>query len=145
MPAVAFEDTLERGAGSRRPVPDDGLVGEVGRRGGEDFQQVFRQFHRIHPAGEHAVVILVLRQVQGRTLQGLGSEVIVYEKEPIKLLPTPDGSRVVHHVITVDGRKTWLPKAALDRNLAGKIELINTNVPETPVGEKQTKPAAKGR
>lgn len=74
--------------------------------------------------------------VPGRSLQGLGSDVLVYEKEPTKLLATPDGTRLVHHVITVDGRKTWLPKAALERNLSGKVELITTNVKETPIGEK---------
>lgn len=74
--------------------------------------------------------------VPGRSLQGLGSDVLVYEKEPTKLLATPDGTRLVHHVITVDGRKTWLPKAALERNLQGKVELITTNVKETPIGEK---------
>jgi hypothetical protein len=79
--------------------------------------------------------------VPGRSLQGLGSDVVLYEREPTKLFSNRDGVRLFHHVITVDGTRTWMPRSTLERNLEGKVELLSTNVPDGV----QTAPGSKGK
>jgi len=77
--------------------------------------------------------------VSGLTLQDLGRAVLLYEKEPTKLVTsTSEGSKLFHHVLTVDsnmsllsGKKDYMNKSSLDRALAGKIELPGM-APEAP-------------
>jgi len=75
--------------------------------------------------------------VPSRSLQDLGSDILIYEKEPTKLIKTRDGYKLFHHVLTLDGKKGWMPKSSLERSLAGKIDVPNTNVVETPSKEKK--------
>ncbi|MCY3020165.1 MAG: hypothetical protein NTW87_14200 [Planctomycetota bacterium] len=70
--------------------------------------------------------------VPNRSLQDLGSDVLLYEKEPTKVIR----GRLFHHVLVLDARKTWMTKPALERALAGKAELITTNVADGPKGGK---------
>lgn len=68
--------------------------------------------------------------VPDRSLQGLGSDILIFEKEPTKVIKTRDGPKIFHHVLTLDGKKTWMTKAALERALTGKAELPGTGVTE---------------
>ena len=73
-----------------------------------------------------------------RSLQDLGDEIIMYEKEPTKLIRTRDGNKLFHHVLTLDGKNRPKLRSSLERSLAGKIDLQNTNVTEsvTPATQK---------
>jgi hypothetical protein len=71
--------------------------------------------------------------VPSRSLQDLGDDILVYEKEPTKLLRTRDGIKLFHHIITLDGKKTFVPTTSLERRLSGKAELLTTNIGEGPV------------
>jgi hypothetical protein len=75
--------------------------------------------------------------IPSRSLQDLGSDILMYEKDPTKLIKTRDGYKLFHHVLTLDGKKGWMPKSSLERTLAGKIDVPNTNVVETPTKEKK--------
>jgi hypothetical protein len=68
--------------------------------------------------------------IPGRSLQGLGTDLMLYEKDPTRLLQTrSEGSQLFHHVITLDGKKAWMSKSALDARLAGKVDIV-TNIRE---------------
>jgi hypothetical protein len=63
--------------------------------------------------------------VPRRSLQGLGSEILLYEKEPTCLVEkTSEGPQLFYHVVTLDGKKTWLTKQALDLRLGGKVDYV---------------------
>jgi hypothetical protein len=63
--------------------------------------------------------------VPRHSLQGLGSEIILYEKEPTCLVErTSEGPQLFYHVVTLDGKKTWLTKQALDLRLGGKVDYV---------------------
>lgn len=68
--------------------------------------------------------------VPSRSLQDLGDDILVYEKEPTKLIQTRDGMKLFHHIITLDGKKSFLPTASLERRLAGKLDFVTTNIGE---------------
>jgi len=67
-----------------------------------------------------------------RSWNDLGEDILIYEKEPTKLMKTRDGHRLFHHVLTLDGKNRPKPKASLERSLAGKVDLPSTNVVDTP-------------
>ena len=48
--------------------------------------------------------------------------------DPTKLIRSQDGSKLLFHVLTVDGKVSQLPKVALDRRLGGKVDVNNSNV-----------------
>jgi hypothetical protein len=84
----------------------------------------------------------------GRSLYDLGTDILVYEKEPTKLASTRD-NRLYHHVLFVDPtlamtRRGWLTKRQLDRLLAGKAELPTEATAEATTGPATSKgPAPK--
>jgi hypothetical protein len=61
--------------------------------------------------------------VPQHALNDMGKTVLLYEKEPTKLITTRDNQAVLmHHVITIDGREKYMTRSKLDRLLAGKAD-----------------------
>ncbi|HYG77421.1 MAG TPA: hypothetical protein VEK08_20610 [Planctomycetota bacterium] len=65
--------------------------------------------------------------VPSRAWNDLGEDIILYEKDPTKLVKTRDGYKLFHHVLTLDGKNRPKPKASLERALAGKVDLPSIN------------------
>jgi hypothetical protein len=61
--------------------------------------------------------------VPSKSLQDLGKDILLYEKEPTKLVRSQDGSKLLYHVLQVDGKISFLPKVTLERRLGGKTDL----------------------
>jgi hypothetical protein len=55
-----------------------------------------------------------------RTVMDMGSDIIVYEKQPTRLEIGETGTKLLHHVLRVDGVVRGMPNVALERVLAGK-------------------------
>ncbi len=70
--------------------------------------------------------------VPSHSLQDLGTDILLYEKEPTRLIRSNDGYKLFYHVLTIDGKKSALPRSALERLLTGKLEIRTSNVTETP-------------
>jgi hypothetical protein len=71
--------------------------------------------------------------VPSHSVQDLGSDILLYEKEPTRLHKDPsDGTfKLLYHVLTVQsGKRTMMTKNALDRALAGKAEVKTNNTDE---------------
>ena len=80
--------------------------------------------------------------VPGHSLMDEGGQILLYEKDPTRLIVTGDGSRLWHHLLTVDGsnagkKRQSLPKASLELRLQGKPDYFNTNVVDAPSEQKQ--------
>ncbi len=65
--------------------------------------------------------------VPGKSLQDLAKDIILYEREPTLLVKSNDGTKLLHHVLTIDGKMSGLPRAALERRLGGKVEFPTGN------------------
>ena len=64
--------------------------------------------------------------IPSRQIQGLAREIILYEREPTMLVKsTNEGSKLLYHVLTVDGKMTGLPRATLERRLGAKLDMGN--------------------
>lgn len=74
--------------------------------------------------------------VPNKSLQDLGKDILLYEKEPTKLVKSADGSKLLFHVLTVDGKISQLPRVALDRRLGGKVDVVTTNVDDSAAEKK---------
>ena len=75
--------------------------------------------------------------VPNHSLQDLSRDILLYENEPSFLAKGTDGSKLLHHVLTVDGKLTSLPKASLDRRLGGKIDIANKSAASANEKDKQ--------
>ena len=65
--------------------------------------------------------------VANHSLYDLGRDIIVYEKEPTRLAGT-DSAKLLYHGLTVStGRSKACRRPALDRALAGKSQVVDTN------------------
>ena len=58
--------------------------------------------------------------VPNRNMQDLGNDIMLYEKQPTRI-ERGENSKLLYHVMTVDGKIRGMPKAALDRALVGKF------------------------
>ena len=65
--------------------------------------------------------------VPGKSLQDLAKDIILYEREPTLLVKSNDGTKLLHHVLTIDGKMQGLPRPALERRLGGKVEFPTGN------------------
>ena len=73
------------------------------------------------------------------SLQELGNEVLIYEKDPTCLVETRDGQQLFPHVVTIDGKKTWLTRPALELRLGGKLDYLT---PFTTGAKHDTQPSS---
>ncbi|MGD0091990.1 MAG: hypothetical protein ABSE73_18920, partial [Planctomycetota bacterium] len=75
--------------------------------------------------------------IPNHLLQDLGTDILLYEKEPTKLIPQRDGPRLFYHVLTLDDKRSWMTKAQLERVLGGKPDLPGMGPTELPQGGKR--------
>lgn len=68
--------------------------------------------------------------VPNRNLMDLGNDIILYEKQPTRVIQGE--SKLLYHAMTVDGKVRALPKSALERALAGKFSSTGKSGPATP-------------
>ncbi|HLX59947.1 MAG TPA: hypothetical protein VKX17_01575 [Planctomycetota bacterium] len=81
--------------------------------------------------------------VANHTLQDLGSEILMYEKQPTRLEKDigTGNWKLVHHVLQVDGKIRGMTKAALERVLQNKFTSTK-NLDNKGAGKAGTTPAA---
>lgn len=91
------------------------------------YESPFKRNLVLVPADIDNPDVTNLVYVAGKSLQDLAKDIILYEREPTLLVKSNDGTRLLHHVLTIDGKMTGLPRASLERRLGGKAEFPTGN------------------
>jgi hypothetical protein len=91
------------------------------------YESPFKRNLVLVPADIDNPDVTNLIYVSGKSLQDLAKDIILYEREPTLLVKSNDGTKLLHHVLTIDGKMQGLPRASLERRLGGKVEFPTGN------------------